>query len=720
MWVVGRALLGPVVIVSAVLVCFASIGVLSGDVTSQHPDLLALWLPNHCFLGRSLAAADIPAWNPYAMAGAPFVADPQSGWMNLTAMGLYSRFSCATALPLYIALQPILAGLGLYGFLRSEGLRRVGATVGGAWLAVAIARSRLGISLAFSGTVAWTAVLLWCTSRYLQAETRRSRVLWLGAAAISWGQIAAIHPSHGLLIGTAAVVTLACSHVFRRARGERSSTLRSLAILGAAAVFVNLAVILPRLAYFGRTSLALGYGELQPDRAIGGLEFSDLAALLLPGGVFLGPLALICLLRARRSSLVIAMGVFTLGAILLSLHSVADVLKDLVGGVPGGDFYIHDPARLSIGALIGIAVLIGAGASRLFSEDRGILELLSVRGLLLGCLTAEIAIGAAPLKSPSPDRSVVQATWFDPLTDSFLPIDEYMTPPPVVPELGHTGRYITVENGSNWRGSLPRQAPDDLGFMANQRAMLFHLGGVEATTAPVQPIRYWKIVRAFADRDMKYNASEIDPGAAVLCDLFDVRYAIFEDERYAGEPGAGEGGRQLRLRLLSDSTNVQLFDHWRGVESSAQALALVTAPGFDPSDTAIVEGVPSQRDDSGDEASSATLESSGTQELEIDVDAGRTSLLVIRMSFDPGWKATIDGTPVEVVPADYAILGVRVPPGSHRVRLVYSDPTIGAGLIGSGLSLLVLLLIAGFPSPTPAVARIPVIVGARRRAPSSA
>jgi hypothetical protein len=46
-------------------------------------------------------------------------------------------------------------------------------------------------------------------------------------------------------------------------------------------------------------------------------------------------------------------------------------------------------------------------------------------------------------------------------------------------------------------------------------------------------------------------------------------------------------------------------------------------------------------------------------------------LLVAARSWTPGWSATVDGRSVELVRANLAGLGVRVPPGQHQVELVY-------------------------------------------------
>src|SRR5437588_10141200 len=68
---------GPLLI--AACVAFATRGFLFGDrLTNHQPDVLSMWLPHFCFLGHSLAAGQIPAFNPFQMAGMPYASDPQS------------------------------------------------------------------------------------------------------------------------------------------------------------------------------------------------------------------------------------------------------------------------------------------------------------------------------------------------------------------------------------------------------------------------------------------------------------------------------------------------------------------------------------------------------------------------------------------------------------------------------------------------------------------
>src|SRR5438105_7283722 len=144
---------GPALIVTCVL--FALRGfVFRNYLTDQHPDILAFWLPRFCYLGHSLRAGHVPLWNPLQFAGVPFAADPQSGWLYAPVMGLFSTLGCGTALQMFILLQPLLAGLGLHWFLRTEGLHRVAATAGGLSLAMLIASSDVALSLPFDAPLA--------------------------------------------------------------------------------------------------------------------------------------------------------------------------------------------------------------------------------------------------------------------------------------------------------------------------------------------------------------------------------------------------------------------------------------------------------------------------------------------------------------------------------------------------------------------------------------
>ncbi|MBI3762667.1 MAG: YfhO family protein, partial [Chloroflexi bacterium] len=71
----------------------------------------------------------------------------------------------------------------------------------------------------------------------------------------------------------------------------------------------------------------------------------------------------------------------------------------------------------------------------------------------------------------------------------------------------------------------------------------------------------------------------------------------------------------------------------------------------------------------------------------------------------PGWRATVDGQPTNIVRVDGLLRGVPLAPGAHRVEFAFVPGTVivGAalslvGLIGLGV-ILFLLPSASFPAP---------------------
>ena len=77
----------------------------------------------------------------------------------------------------------------------------------------------------------------------------------------------------------------------------------------------------------------------------------------------------------------------------------------------------------------------------------------------------------------------------------------------------------------------------------------------------------------------------------------------------------------------------------------------------------------------------------------LDVTMGSDGYVVASLPAWKGWHAFIDGQRAPIHFANHAFIGVRVPRGTHRVRLVYLPATF---LIGSVLSALTLLSVIGY------------------------
>jgi hypothetical protein len=122
---------------------------------------------------------------------------------------------------------------------------------------------------------------------------------------------------------------------------------------------------------------------------------------------------------------------------------------------------------------------------------------------------------------------------------------------------------------------------------------------------------------------------------------------------------------------------------WSVVHDGGVALDAVLGRGFDPSATAVVEGNPLMEPIPGTAPGSAAYREPRPEDVRIDADANGPSLVVVRNTWERGWSATVDGRPAPLVRADLFLQAVPVPAGSHVVRLVYRDPAIAQGLVGS-------------------------------------
>jgi len=65
--------------------------------------------------------------------------------------------------------------------------------------------------------------------------------------------------------------------------------------------------------------------------------------------------------------------------------------------------------------------------------------------------------------------------------------------------------------------------------------------------------------------------------------------------------------------------------------------------------------------------------------IEVRYQAEQGAFFVAAITFDPGWQASLDGSPLAVHPTAASQLGVALPPGEHRLLLEYRDPRVARG-----------------------------------------
>jgi hypothetical protein len=757
------SLAGPVLIVVSVLAVLWRFA-FGGLISIQHPDLLPYWWPTGCFLGRSLASGHIPAWNPHVMGGVPFAADPQSGWMSFVPMALFSALPCAAAIRWFLIAQPILAGLGLYAFMRSEEISRAGSTTAGLVISLMVSGSLLLLNPALSATIAWTAITLAAASRLLRATRWEARVLWVLATALAWGQLAAAHLSQGLVIGSVAIVSFIAAATTRNVRAGRArgtDAVAIVALLVAALPLVNLAYLLPRLVYLPRTTLHLGYARLdQLARSLGSNPIesgpSETGTLtptfpLRMGaapGLYAGAVALLLAFAGwwskRHRALVVAFSAFGALSYVVSLGAVVHAVQGPVGRTFLGQFYLHAPGRFVFGLVIALPVLAGLGVeSWRHARIGSARSLMLLPGLVVWAILPPIlglhrtdlliplvgiaaglfvlALSAArpaaavliPLVlavelmvnglagqsgAPGPGGSHDLAG-FAPLERPTIHAADYTTLGPIARALQRSfgGRYLSLAPNL-WTplGYHVLRRPDQWGLMATQRSMIFGLEEGQGYN-PIQSLRYWSFVRAADPKAIRYNAAGFTRASPLVLDLLQVAYLIEPRGDPSAVPGsvpvATEGAWRLDA-LPAPPPPLSVVASWTVAPSADAALREILVPGFDPASQVVVEGDPGLGVPAGGSGGSARFEPDGPQAARIDVDAFRPSLVLVRIVYDPGWRAEVDGRPVRVLPADSLLQAVAVPAGRHTIRLTYRDPSIGFGLLGSSLVVVAMLGLA--------------------------
>jgi uncharacterized membrane protein YfhO len=80
------------------------------------------------------------------------------------------------------------------------------------------------------------------------------------------------------------------------------------------------------------------------------------------------------------------------------------------------------------------------------------------------------------------------------------------------------------------------------------------------------------------------------------------------------------------------------------------------------------------------------LERDEPSELRAVLELEHAGFLVLHDTWDPGWRARVDGDPAEVLRADFAFRAVRVPAGRHAVELRYAPGSFRLGLAAAALA----------------------------------
>lgn len=228
---------------------------------------------------------------------------------------------------------------------------------------------------------------------------------------------------------------------------------------------------------------------------------------------------------------------------------------------------------------------------------------------------------------------------------------------------------------------LPMDGSDPMPYIAKGVPVMF-------TSNAVQQVRWQQFLDVF-------NL------ASPMPDMMNVRYMLFPAADYEKQKEA-MGGKFIPVLSYGGSVVLEnrhvLPKAWLVpsavvVTDPQQRIGLLSsAPDFDPARVALVESPPPfPMAPIGQTATpgGATVDLYEGNRIAVSATAAANSLLVLGEKYYKGWRATIDGSPAEIVPVDHVLRGVYLTPGNHRIEFRF-DPV--PFRVGKYLTLTSLLL----------------------------
>ncbi|MBN1528594.1 MAG: YfhO family protein [Thermoleophilaceae bacterium] len=710
-------------------------------------DSFWVFQPDQLEVRDALRSFELPAWTRSQAAGRPLLASQQSAplfplnwissvlpyWESLAwvavlklALAALGAFALARALG-YGTAPALLAGLsfgfGMYLivwlahphanayallpwlFLAAERLCRRGGVADAGLLALAVGLAWLGghpqsALIVTLPAVAWTAVRL------------------RGPGEGSIGRRARLAAMAGVVgIGLAAVMLAP----FLEALGQSNDTSRGggvplepRALL--AFVFpeywhrpeVNFQLSLEgpsafpeRTAYFGALPLMLALAGLVRRRPSGPqLFFAGLAAVALVTAVDAGPLTdairelpvlskvelnRVLVLAAFAGAMLAAAGLQALltGTAeerrrMLKAAAVLAVLPPLV-------WLVASPSRA--GDLGGTLRAVLDGGSELGSEQVALWSV--VRWTAVAA--AGIAVIAALTFRPGAARAaavsalglvavdlLVMAAGYQPARDRRYVVPD---PPPAIAAM----RSLTADGG--------RVAGHENALGPNL-AGRFGLADARGWEHPVieRYVRLWTALGG-ASGDTGPQRSIVDaaaPGTPRLLDVFGVTAVLSPELAERGYPVEYQGPDGVVVGNPTAFPRAFVAYGWRPSGSLDESLFATASRGADVRRRPVVEDAPDPPRGAPPEPTVAEVREESDTDVFVTVRAKQRGQLILLDTYYPGWRATVDGRPAEIRPANTAFRAVSVPAGEHLVRFTYGPASVAGGLMLSVASLLLI------------------------------
>ena len=355
--------------------------VAGGTLVGQ--DSATQFYPWYGYLGEQLRSLEIPGWNPFQFAGAPFAADPQSGWTYLPAMLIFGLLPLPVAAPVFLFFHLALAGLGAYALSRFLGMPAIAAVVAAtAYQLTGPVYGRSACCPAGLEVAVWTPWVLAGAELAIGGRCARSRLGGWALSGFALSQALAAWLGQGsyyLLLALAAFIAYR-TMIAPPGKPSPLARLQNALMHGAAITAVGFGLaaagVLPRLEYVARSNLADGeYGGANAWAAtISGATSDSVFSRLLsptlyyPGAATLA-LAVIGLIIARGRYAAPFFALLGIAAGILASPTPTPLHRLLFATLPRfEELHEHWPERVALVAYIAPAVLAGASVAVLLEH----------------------------------------------------------------------------------------------------------------------------------------------------------------------------------------------------------------------------------------------------------------------------------------------------------------------------------------------------------------
>jgi hypothetical protein len=189
----------------------------------------------------------------------------------------------------------------------------------------------------------------------------------------------------------------------------------------------------------------------------------------------------------------------------------------------------------------------------------------------------------------------------------------------------------------------------------------------------------------------------LGPWSPRILDLYGVRYWIGGQKPADAGPEVYADAEGWRVwQRPTALPRAWLAHEVKAAGSQDEAVRLTVDAGTDLRTTVVLDRK-IQIEPCADPAA-VTVTAIDEQHLRLDASPACAGVLVLSDNWYPGWHATLDGRPIDVLRADAAIRAVAIPAGPHRVELFYHPDGLGWTAALSLAALGVVLLAALLPA----------------------